>query len=270
MRLERKFEGVEKGEREITLGSIIEIDSKTAAAFLLPRHYAGRLPTISKAFGWYDCKTYTDEHLKAVCTFGKPASPPLCVGVCGKEYANHVFELNRLCRVDGWDEPLSAFVSACLRRLRCMNWIIVSYSDTAMNHHGYVYQACNFLYTGCTKPRTDKYVPDGKHARHYKAEEQGEYRVLRSSKHRYVYFCTYSKRLKREWKEALRYPVLDYPKGDNSPDYTLGEYIKPSLVRVSETTYLLKVAPESNDPLGEKKSASEIQAKYADILPEDT
>lgn len=30
------------------------------------------------------------------------------------------------------------------------------------------------------------------------------------------------------------------------------------------------VAPESNDPLGEKKSASEIQAKYADILPEDT
>lgn len=30
------------------------------------------------------------------------------------------------------------------------------------------------------------------------------------------------------------------------------------------------VAPENNDPLGEKKSASEIQAKYADILPEDT
>ena len=138
------------------IGTIREIDSKTAVDFLLPRHYAGRVPTISKAYGWYSGK-----NLVAVCTFGKPASPPLCVGVCGPEYSKHVFELNRLCRVDGWDEPLSQFVSACLRRLRVMDWIIVSYSDTAMNHHGYIYQACNFLYTGCTKPRTDKYVGGG-------------------------------------------------------------------------------------------------------------
>ena len=49
-------------------GAIIEIDYQTAVNFLLPKHYSGRIPTISKAFGWYDCKTYTDEHLKAVCT----------------------------------------------------------------------------------------------------------------------------------------------------------------------------------------------------------
>lgn len=141
-------------------GSIIPIDHDTAVAFLLPRHYSGRVPTISRAYGWYDSKTYTPEHLMAVCTFGKPASPYPCQ-ICGKENASHVYELNRLCRVDGWEEPLSAFVSACLRRLRVENWIIISYSDTAMNHHGYIYQACNFLYTGCSKPRTDKYVPGG-------------------------------------------------------------------------------------------------------------
>lgn len=212
-------------------GSVIEIDYQTAVSFLLPKHYSGRVPTISKAFGWYDCQTYTSDHLMAVCTFGKPASPPLCVGVCGKENAKSVYELNRLCRVDDWDEPLSQFVSACLRRLRPENWIVVSYSDTGMNHHGYVYQACNFLYTGCSKERTDKYVPDGKHCRHYKQDEQGEFRRVRTAKHRYIYFCTFSKALKKKWREELRYPVCEYPKGDNNADYALGDYMEPILVR---------------------------------------
>lgn len=34
-------------------GNVEEIDYKTAVDFLLPRHYAGRIPTISKAFGWF-------------------------------------------------------------------------------------------------------------------------------------------------------------------------------------------------------------------------
>lgn len=83
-------------------GSVIEIDSKMATEFLLPKHYSGRKPQITKAFGWFDCETYTMEHLMAVCTFGKPASPSLCVGVCGKEYAKNVYELNRLCRLETW------------------------------------------------------------------------------------------------------------------------------------------------------------------------
>lgn len=211
-------------------GSIVEIDYKTAINFLLPRHYSGRVPTVSKAFGWFDCKEYTSEHLKAVCTFGKPASPPLCIGICGKEYADNVYELNRLCRVDDWKEPLSQFVSACLRRLRVENWIVVSFSDTDMNHHGYIYQACNFLYTGCTKERTDKFTKEGQHARHYKNSEQCEYRKVRSAKHRYVYFCTFNKRLKSEWLKALNYPIQPYPKGDNNSDYVLGEYMKTMLI----------------------------------------
>lgn len=211
-------------------GSITEIDYHTAVSFLLPRHYSGRVPTISKAFGWYDCQTYTPEHLKAVVSFGKPASPPLCVGVCGSKYAESVYELNRLCRVDDWKEPLSQFVSSCLRRLRAENWIVVSFSDTEMNHHGYIYQACNFIYTGCTKERTDKFTKEGQHARHYKNSEQGEYRKFRSAKHRYIYFCTKNRRLKEEWKTALKYPILPYPKGDNNEDYRLGDYMKTMLI----------------------------------------
>lgn len=217
-------------------GSIVEIDYRTAVDFLLPKHYSGRVPSISKAYGWYDGRNYSSEHLKAVCTFGKPASPPLCKGICGEKYASHVYELNRLCRVDDWEEPLSQFVSACLRRLRVENWIVVSYSDTGMNHHGYVYQACNFIYTGCSRPRTDKYTVNGKHARHYKDSEQGEYRKIRTAKHRYIYFCTLNKRLKAEWQSNLNYPVQDYPKGDNNPDYKLGEYINDELVPCTVST----------------------------------
>jgi hypothetical protein len=62
-------------------GEIKEIDYKTAKDFLLPRHYSGRIPVISFAYGWY----FGDE-LKAVCTFGKPASNTLCFGICGREY----------------------------------------------------------------------------------------------------------------------------------------------------------------------------------------
>lgn len=207
-------------------GTIKEISYDTATRFLLPRHYSGRCHTISKAFGWYDNNT-----LKAVCTFGKPASPQLCDGVCGKEYSSNVYELNRLCRVDNWKEPLSMFVSYCLRQLKPLNLIIISYSDTAMNHHGYIYQACNFIYTGKTKERTDKYVANGRHSRHYTNEEQTGFRKVRSAKHRYIYFCTNNKHLKKKWLNALNYPIIkQYPKGDNSPDYTLGNFLQDKLV----------------------------------------
>lgn len=49
-----------------------QIDAKTAIDFLLPRHYSGRKPQVSMAFG-----LYIDQKLNAVCTFGKPASPPV-------------------------------------------------------------------------------------------------------------------------------------------------------------------------------------------------
>lgn len=136
----------------------------------------------------------------------------LCKGICGEKWAENVYELNRLCREEDFHEQLSAFVGACLRRLRVENWIVVSYSDTQMNHHGYIYQACNFLYTGATKERTDMYTGAGKHARHFTTEDREyEIRQVRSAKHRYVYFCTTDRRLKAEWQKDLKYPILPYP-----------------------------------------------------------
>lgn len=209
-------------------GAIKYIAQKTANDFLLPRHYSGRKPQISVAFG-----LYFGGELKAVCTFGKPASNSLCEGICGKEFSKNVYELNRLCRTEDWDEPLSSFVSACIRRLKIRNWIIVSYSDTGMNHNGYIYQATNFLFTGTTKTRTDKYTDGNKHSRHYSNDKQGLFRKVRTAKNRYVFFATNHKPTKKKWLASLNYPILPYPKKENK-NYKLGDYQKVLLVPIGD------------------------------------
>lgn len=201
-----------------------EISYKDAIEFLLPRHYSGRKPIINFSFGYYE-----EEILKAVCTFGKPASNPLCIGVCGEKYSYYVYELNRLC-VDGEIKiQLSKFISWCLNKLKKHNLIIISYSDTQMNHNGYIYQATNFIYTGLTPDRTDKYVEGNKHSRHYDNENQNGLRKYRSKKHRYIYICA-NKYKKKEYLKNLKYPILEYPKGENKK-YILGDFIKPIILK---------------------------------------
>lgn len=207
-------------------GEVRYLTNAEATDFLLPRHYSGRKPAISFAFGWYIAGT-----LKAVLTIGKPANHFLCTGICGKENAQYVYELNRLCREDDLQEPLSQFVSACIRRL---SWnkdlIIVSYADTGANHNGYIYQATNFLYVGKTKERLEFHNP-GKHSRH--GSKDSEYRQIRTAKHRYVYFATRNKKLKKQWLEALNYAVEPYPK-DEHKYYELGTVLQPTVVKVSK------------------------------------
>lgn len=36
--------------------------------------------------------------------------------------------------------------------------------------------------------------------------------------------------LEIDTKTAVRYPILPYPKGDNSPDYVLGTFIQPTII----------------------------------------
>ena len=200
-----------------------QISTKEACDFLLPRHYSGRKPQVSLAFGWF-----ADNNLKAVCTFGKPASPSLCTGIFGGEYSSNVYELNRLCRDEDLTLPLSMFVGACLQKIK--DWVVVSYADTGMHHNGYIYQACNFLYTGVTKQRTDKYTEGNKHSRHYNNDTQNGLRKVRTAKHRYIYLATKNKKLKRLWISLLQYPIVPYPKNENR-NYILGEYQKPIIIR---------------------------------------
>ena len=202
---------------------IREIQSRETKEFILEKHYAQRMPSISFAFG-----LFINDELEGVLTIGKPASNSLCEGVCGKEYKMYVYELNRLCVNEGLpDNTLSKFVSMVLKTLSNKKIILISYADEGMNHHGYIYQATNWMYTGKTKSRTDKYTPGNKHSRHY-TNEYNHLRKFRSSKFRYIYIP--NKHFRKECLCKLRYPILkDYPKGDNKR-YTFGERMKVKVI----------------------------------------
>ena len=181
--------------------------------WLLNKHYAKRIPSITYAFG-----LYKDKVLRGVCTFGSPPSNALCIGVCGKDYSSLVIELNRLC-VDEMSEKniTSYFLSSCLKRLPT-ELIIVSYADTSMNHHGYIYQATNWIYTGLSAKRTERYDPDNPNKHSKTVTEAMNYLDLaireRPQKHRYIYFNG-SKSFKKKMNRLLNYNIKPYPKGNN-------------------------------------------------------
>ena len=113
--------------------------------WLLYKHYAKRIPSITYSFG-----LFKNDILVGVLTFGMPSSPTLSASISGGKYKNIVLELNRLIVNDGLDKnALSYFVSNSINQLPKPT-IIVSFSDNNMNHNGYIYQATNFIYTGKT------------------------------------------------------------------------------------------------------------------------
>lgn len=207
---------------------VSKIDKKLTYDFILKKHYAGRKPTISFAFG-----LFIEGKLEGILTIGKPASNSLCVGICGEEYSKKVYELNRLIVNEGLPKnTLSIFVSKCLKMLKREDLVIVSFADSGMNHNGYIYQATNFLYTGITKERTDKYMPGNKHSRHY-TEEYKHLRKVRTAKHRYVYFTN---KKNKKLLNSLNYKIQEYPKGKNGR-YILGEKIKTKIMNTEDGTF---------------------------------
>lgn len=196
--------------------SVRPIKSVEAIPWILKKHYAKRLPSISYAFG-----LYLDVDLCGVVTYGVPASPFLCVGVCGEENKDIVLELNRLCILDGINNAASFLIGKSLKMLPKPT-IVVSYADTKMGHIGYVYQATNFLFTGTTKHRTDMFAGEGKHSRHNKGDSEN--RINRSPKHRYIYI-TGTKTQKQNLLSKLRYVVKPYPKGETKK-YDAGGYVE--------------------------------------------
>ena len=89
---------------------VTSIQSNQTYEWLLKKHYAKRVPSISYAFGLYE-----GAILIGVMTIGKPASPSLCNGVCGEQFTEYVYELNRLCVQDGLEKNvLSHFVASSL------------------------------------------------------------------------------------------------------------------------------------------------------------
>ena len=171
---------------------VLPIKHEECEEWLLKIHYAKRIPLIMHSFG-----LYIDKKLDGVITYGMPASPSLCVGVCGEDYRHLVLELNRLCLLNNKKNQASFLVGNSLKLLPKPS-IVVSYADTSMNHNGYIYQATNFIYTGLSVKRTEWRIRgSNRHSRTLTAQHTLEemqnnpdkfYRLDRPQKHRYIYF----------------------------------------------------------------------------------
>ena len=126
---------------------VLPIKNEESYEWLLKKHYAKRIPQIMFAFGLYE-----SDELLGVVTYGIPASPSLCMGICGKDYSAKVLELNRVCLLNN-DKNQASFLVANSIKLLPKPTIVVSYADTNKGHVGYVYQATNFIYTGLSAIR---------------------------------------------------------------------------------------------------------------------
>lgn len=199
--LEQESNGVDRYVRRVAYDEV--------KPFLLGIHYARRMPNITDAFG-----LFLGGALIGVVTFGVPASRPLCIGIAGVENEKNVLELNRLCLLPehNGNNNASFLISRALKQLPNKTFV-VSYADTAWTHIGYIYQACNFLYTGLSAKRNDTYQPNGLHPRAYDKNNHSDLMQSRSQKHRYIYLVG-NKSTRRIMLRELRYPIIkEYPKG---------------------------------------------------------
>ncbi|WP_276979197.1 hypothetical protein [Flavobacterium filum] len=197
---------------------VISINPSLCKEWLLYKHYAHRVPIIIYSFGIYD----RENTLNGVCVFSYPCRMLM------ESTGYYLLELTRLVINENLEKNLlSYFVKSCLDLLpKPMQ--VVSYADSNQGHHGYIYQATNWIYTGLSSKEKKVFV-NGKlqHRRtlnslygtsspkelskktgiNIEVEEQ-------DGKYRYFYFLG-DKRQVREMKSSLKYPVLPYPKGDN-------------------------------------------------------
>jgi hypothetical protein len=193
---------------------VLPIKKEEIYEWLLYKHYAKRIPNIMYLFGLYD-----GVLLVGVISFGSSAN---------SSYGNDFIELNRLVVNDGLEKnALSFFVSSALKCLP-VPIAIVSYSDLKMNHHGYIYQATNWIYTGMSS--IDTSWAKGNHIYHRKSlyDKYGEsgieflkskgYEMIREMpKHRYFYVKEKTKKKTLKMKQDIisRFGIKPYPKGDN-------------------------------------------------------
>jgi hypothetical protein len=200
---------------------ILSLKNEEVTPWLLQKHYAQRIPSISFAYGLFA------PDLVGVVTYGTPSSSSLRLGICGDQWKNNVLELNRLVCNEGKNYA-SFLVANSLQHLPKPT-IVVSYADMAMGHVGYIYQATNFLYTGLSAKRKDYRIRgmENLHQQTINDMARGQenrvswlkakfgddfYMVERSRKHRYIFFCG-NKYQKRQMLNDLKYKLEPYPKG---------------------------------------------------------
>jgi hypothetical protein len=171
------------------------IDYQDCKEWLLKKHYAKRIPMIQFSFGLFD-----NGKIIGICTYGTTIAIDI-----RKKFEYHVYELNRLVVNEELPKnTLSFFVSKTIKMMPSP-CVLLSYADTTKGHHGYIYQATNWIYTGLSAI-VKEYKIKGQEDMHsqtlfdkskgkidrvgYLKELYGDklYMDYRARKHRYLFF----------------------------------------------------------------------------------
>lgn len=222
-----------------------EISYEEAKNVILSNEWLGNMGTTEFSFG-----LYFGEYLAGVECFGRTAGTNVNASVCGSEHAEKVTTLSRGCcvhwadllrkssdgRIHGGAAASFSISEACRQMAKKGYNIFVAYGDPLANEVGTVYQAANWLYLGMTTPAEKFRTPDGKihDARQvscmtrdrtggtmkYKRTRGEQMELLLEQgceffdgtpKHCYVGIYG-DRRIKRILRNAMRWPVLPYPK----------------------------------------------------------
>lgn len=127
-----------------------------ACALVRKFHYSRRVPTNVQFVGTlHEPGGLFGDLGRAVaaCFFSVPPT----------RWNEDVLELSRLVRDDAVVVALSALVSRCCRELgRSGVDLVVSYADSTQRHHGGIYQACSWAYSGKRQAAMDGVIIGGK------------------------------------------------------------------------------------------------------------
>ena len=182
--------------------------SHDAAEYAVTRwHYSRILPTGKLVkYGVWEYGVFIGAVI-----YSRGASPHL-----GKALGADATEICELTRVALRSHifPVSKIVAGSLRLLRASNpglRAVVSFADPKEGHHGGIYQAGNWVYTGMSAPVTEYFIGNRwRHTRgswHHPDRKKAESRTA-PGKHRYVYPLDRAMRRKVE-KMSKPYPLAD-------------------------------------------------------------
>ncbi len=121
---------------------------------LVAEHYSHKCPKNVK-FTFADLNYGPPRRPLACCTFSGPA---------GRfENASGIWELSRLVRLPDYDRPLTKLISKAMGWIRQekMAELLLSLADLEEDHHGGIYQACSWVYSGVRDERLDGFNIDG-------------------------------------------------------------------------------------------------------------
>lgn len=218
------------------------INHETAARMVETYHYAHRVPgMLYCSIGlYYNC-------VLAGCLIYSPMFDNISCSVCGNNYGNAVLELSRLYVHDYLGRNAESWLIGQSFKILEKDYpsksILISYADSEQNHLGIIYQATNWLYTGMGSGGVYEYIlPDGQivtrrgFSRFNPKTGKNDYTPTheelvqkygakkleskKSKKHRYVYFLG-SKKQRKELRQALKWPILPYPKKETKDEKIL-------------------------------------------------